>query len=167
MLKSEIKSQLLALGTFQSFLVGKKDGTMRPVVDYRKLNAACQPPSYPLPLLQDILSSMGKSNRVFSTLDLASGYWQVELDAPSKQLTAFSTPSGHWQFKKMLFGISGAPLTFHRLINHVLQGLIGKSVFVFLDDVIIVSEDIDSHLRRMTEVFDRFSEAGLTLRYKK
>ncbi len=167
MLSENIIEPTTSPWNFPIFLVRKKDGSMRPVVVYRKLNAACQPQKYPLPLLQDILSSVGQNNRVFSTLDLASGYWQVELTNSSKPLTAFSTPSGNWQFRKIPFGISGAPLTFQRLINHVHQGLIGKSVFTFLDDVIIVSENIDSHLRRLIEVFDRFSEAGLTLRYKK
>ncbi len=110
---------------------------------------------------------MGNKNKVFTTLDMAQGYWQVNLDEQSKELTAFSTPSGHYQFTKMPFGISAAPLTFQRLVNSVLHGLLGKRVFTFLDDVVLVTEDVPSHLHLLEEVFTRFREAGLTLKLSK
>ncbi len=76
---------------FPIFFVKKKNGQYRPVVDYRKLNAVSQPQRYPLPVLRDIIASMGNKNTVFTTLDLASGYWQVALDDESKELTAFQS----------------------------------------------------------------------------
>lgn len=167
MLASGIIEHTTSPWNFPIFLVKKKNGQFRPVVDYRKLNAVSHPQRYPLPHLQDILSSMGTNNKVFTTLDLASGYWQVDLDEHSKPLTAFSTPSGHWQFRKLPFGVSGAPLTFQRLVNKVLHGLLGKQVFAFIDDIIIVSQDVDSHITLLQEVFDRLYQAGLTLRFPK
>ncbi len=87
-----------------------------------KFNVVSHPQLYPLPLLPDIIAVMDTRNKVFTTLDLPSGYWQVALDEQSKEFTVFSTPSWQWQFTKMPFGISVASLTFHRLVNHVLQG---------------------------------------------
>ncbi len=99
--------------------------------------------------------SIGPEYSVFTTLDLVSGYWQVLLTEDSKQYTAFSTPNGHYAFKKMSVGISGAPLTFQRLINSVFSGLIGNSVFAFLDDVIIASKDVETYLQKLEEVLNR------------
>ncbi len=67
----------------------------------------------------------------------------------------------------MPFGISEAPLTFQRLVNHVLQGLTGDGVHAFIDDIIVSSEDVESHLKRLEQVLQRFREVGLTLRYSK
>ncbi len=152
---------------FPVFLVSKKDGSYRPVVDYRKLNKLCKQERFLLPVLQDILMSIGPENSIFTPLDLVSGYWQVALTEDSKQYTAFSTLNGHYAFKKMSFGISGAPLTFQRLINSVFSGLIGDSVFAFLDDVIIASKDVETHLQKLEEVLNRLKSAGLSLKLTK
>ncbi len=145
------------------FLVPKRDGSHCPVVDYRRLNKITKLAKYPLPLLGDLLISMGHENKVFTTLNMSQGYWQVPLHEASEELTAFSTNAGHYQFTKMPFGISGAPLTFQRLINKVLQGLMGKSVFAFLDDIVVVSEDLSSHFCHLEAAFTRFRDAGLKL----
>lgn len=110
--------------------------------------------------------SIGPKNRVFSTLDIRTGYWQVPLNEETKQLTAFSTPSEHYAFKKMSFGISGAPLAFQRLINSCLQDSV-NSVFAFLDNNMIFSKDEKSHLTFLQEVFSRLQSACLTLKLSK
>lgn len=106
--------------------------------------------------------SVGPPNKVFSTLDSISGYWQVSLDNKSKELMVFSTSSGHFCFKKMLFGISGTPLASQRLINSVCEPPCRRSHC--MDDIKIVSKDIDSHLNKFRGVFSRFKSAGLTIK---
>ncbi len=111
--------------------------------------------------------SIGPENSIFTTLDLVSGYWQVPLTKKSKQYTAFSNPNGHYAFEKMPFCISGAPFTFQRLINSVFSGIIGDSVFVFLDDLIIASKDFETYLQNLEEVLSRLKSVGLSLKLSK
>ena len=92
--------------------------------------------------------------------DLASGYWQVEVDPSDKEKTAFSTPFGLYQFRVMPFGLCNAPSTFQRLMELVLRGLQWETCLVYLDDIIIFSHTIEEHLQRLKEVFDRLREAG-------
>ena len=99
-------------------MVPKKDGSFRPVIDFRAVNKVTEDDRYPLPVLKDILTSLGKGNTVFSTIDLLSGYWQVPLSAESQKITGFSTPNGHYHFLRMAFGLKGAPITFSRMMNH-------------------------------------------------
>ena len=103
-------------------LVTKKDGGTRFCVDYRKLNLATVKDAYPLPRIDDTLDMLA-GKRWFSTLDLASGYWQVSLSPEARCKTAFATHSGLFQFRVMPFGLCNAPATFERLMDRVLQGL--------------------------------------------
>ena len=118
-------------------LVPKKDGGWRPCVDYRALNSVTIPDRYPMPVLREVLHNLG-GKQVFSSLDLLSGYWQVELDDASKPLTAFTTHSGHFQFNVMPFGLTNSPLTFVRLMDLVFKDLNNVSVLTYFDDVIIL-----------------------------
>ena len=102
-------------------LVTKKDGGTRFCVDYRRLNLATVKNAYPLPPIDDTLDMLA-SKRWFSTLDLASGYWQVSLSPEAWCKTAFATHSVLFQFKIMPFGLCNAPATFERLMDQVLQG---------------------------------------------
>ncbi len=87
------------------FLVPIKDGSFRPVVDFRKVNEVTEDDRYPLPVLGDLLMSLGQGNTMFNILDLLSGYWQVAMAAESREITAFSTPSGHCEWLRMPFGL--------------------------------------------------------------
>ena len=143
-------------------LVTKKNGKTRFCVDYRKLNAVTRKDAYPLPRIDDTLDTLGGS-KLFSTLDLISGYWQVELSPEDKEKTAFCTPEGHFEFKVLPFGLCNAPATFQRLMDLVLAGLQWSSCLVYLDDVIVVGRNFDEHLKNLQAVLQRLRETGLKL----
>ncbi len=151
---------------FPLLLVLKPDGTMRPVIDYRKLNEQTISDRLPLPVISDILRSLGTTNKLFSTIDIKSAFWQIELVEVSRPLVAFSTPSGHYHFQRMSFGLSNNPLTYMRLMN-ILHGLIGNTASVFLDDILMVSETEAEHFHKLKQVFSRLVAAGLKIKLEK
>lgn len=147
-------------------LVRKKDGTTRFCVDYRRLNHITKKDSFPIPRVDATLDAL-RGASWFSTLDLRSGYWQVELDSASKEKTAFSYGRGLWQFNVMPFGLCNAPATFERLMETVLAGLPWETCLIYLDDVIVHAADFDSHLRNLAAVLEKFRQGNLKLNPKK
>ena len=103
-------------------LVRKKDGTHRFCVDYRGLNSVTKIDTFPLPRIDDLLDQLSGS-KFFSTLDLASGFWQIRVHPDSQEKTALSTPQGLFEFRVMPFGLCNAPSVFLRLMQQVLTGL--------------------------------------------
>ena len=143
-------------------LVRKSSGQLRFCLDYRSLNSVTYKDSYPLPRIDTCLDSLGGS-KIFSTLDLRSGYWQARIDPASADKTAFVTRKGTFRFKVLSFGLSNAPALFQRLMDLVLAGLAWDICLVYLDDIIVMSETFDRHLERLEAVFDRLRRAGLKL----
>ena len=148
-------------------LVPKKSGNeMRFCVDYRKVNNISNKDSYPLPLIQDIFDSMGGA-KIFSTLDLKAGYWQIPMQENDIEKTAFVCEAGLYEFQRMPFGLTSAPSQFQRIMNKILAGYIGKFVFVYLDDIVIYSRSPEEHARHLRLVLRRIENAGLKLNPKK
>ena len=147
-------------------LVRKKDGTQRFCVDYRQLNAATIKDAYPLPRIDETLDALSGA-RWFSTLDLASGYWQVGLDHDAKQKSAFLADGALYAWNVMPFGLCNAPATFERLMDKVLTGLHWETLLVYLDDVIVFGSSVPEELARLKQVFHRLRQANLKLKPKK
>jgi len=144
-------------------LVRKKDGTIRFCIDFRKLNDVTVKDAYPLPNIEDALSTLAGA-RYFCTLDLASGYWQVEMDEGSKAKTAFCTRNGLYEFNVMPFGLSNAPATFERLMELVLNGLTWRQCVVYIDDIIVFGTSFDECHGRLETVFGRLRDVRLRLK---
>ena len=144
----------------------KKDGEFRLAIDYRPLNAITIRDAYPLPRIDTMLSILGR-NRYFSTLDLASGYWQIPIHPDDRYLTAFVTEDGLFEFNVMPFGLCNAPATFQRLMDLVLKGIKWKKCAVYIDDIIIFSNTFHQHLVDLEDVFQRLLNAGLSLKIVK
>ena len=147
-------------------LVTKKDGSTRCCVDYRQLNSATKTDVFPLPRVDDSLYQLANS-LFFTTLDLASGYWQVLVDANSREKTAFVTHSGLYEFAVMPFGLKNAPATFQRLMETVMASLIRNVCLDYLDDIIVTGKTFSEHLDNLRKVLTRLREAGLRLKPRK
>lgn len=144
-------------------IVKKKDGKPRFCIDFRKVNEMTECDAYPLPQITATLDKL-RGARYLTTLDLKNGYWQVPLAPESRPITAFTIPGRSlYQFTVMPFGLHSAPATFQRLLDHVLGPELEPNVFVYLDDIIIISEDFDRHLQLLNEVFRQLRDARLRL----
>jgi len=125
-------------------LVKKKDGSLRLCVDYRRLNSVSKADAYPMPRIDELIDQLGKA-QYLSTLDLTKGYWQVPVSADAQQKTAFTTPFGLFEFKRMPFGLQGAPVTFQRMMDKLLDGL-GDFARAYIDDLVVFSTSLEEHL---------------------
>lgn len=168
MLKEGIVEPSKSPWSSPAILVPKDGGTKyRFCVDYRALNAVTRKDAYPLPYISSILDRL-KGARFLSSLDIKSAYHQIAIKEDSKELTAFTIPGrGLFQFRRMPFGLTNAPATWQRLIDRVIGDDLEPYVFVYLDDIIIISPDFDTHLNVLGKVLDRLIQAGLTVSQEK
>lgn len=166
MLESEIIQPSTSPWASPIVLVKKKDGTIRFCVDYRQLNQVTRKDSYPLPRIEEALTSLKKACW-YTTLDLASGYWQVKVDPKDAEKTAFTTPRGLYEFNRMPFGLCNAPATFQRLMESCLGDQNLESLLIYLDDIIVYSASFEEHLTHLDFVFSRLSLHGLKLKPSK
>ena len=146
--------------------VQKKSGELRMCVDYRELNKQTAKDAYPLPLPDEVQDKLAQS-KIFSTLDLKSGYWQLPVHPEDLMKTAFCPGPGLglYPFCRMPFGLSGAPSSFQRLMDKVLRGLSFATTYV--DDILVHSASEEEHNNHLRQVFQHLREAGLTLKGKK
>ena len=147
-------------------LARKHDGTYRMCIDFRKLNQSTKKDAIPLPRTDDLLEALGGA-QWFSSLDLASGYWQMQVKEEDRPKTAFSTHRGQFQWTVMPFGLTNGPASFTRLMNLALSGLTWTHCLVYLDDIIIWAPTFEDHIHRLRLVFDRIRAAGLKLKPSK
>lgn len=138
----------------------------RVVVDFRKLNEKTIGDSYPLPNITDLLDKLGRC-QYFTTLDLASGFHQIQMAEDDIPKTAFNSENGHYEFLRMPFGLKSAPATFQRTMENILRGINNEKCLVYLDDIIIFSTSLQEHISRLREVFDRLRNANFKIQLDK
>ena len=149
------------------FFVPKKDGKKRMVQDYRYLNSWTIKNNYPLPLISDLIDSIGKK-KVFMKMDLRWGYNNVRIKEGDEWKAAFSMPEGSFEPTVMFFGLTNSPVTFQAMINDLLRDLVvEEKVVVFIDDVMIVTETEEGHNKIVEEVLRRLEENDLFVKPEK
>jgi hypothetical protein len=148
------------------FVAKKEEGQMRFCIDYRALNSVTIKDKYPIPNIQLIIDSLHGA-KYFSTLDLLSGYWQIEIAEKHKHKTAFICEYGLYEFNFMPFGLCNAPGTFQRAMNNILQKVLYEFALVYLDDIIVFSKTIDDHITHLNAVFELLEQQGLKLKLSK
>jgi len=139
-------------------------------IDYRNLNLVTKADKFPLPRIDDLLDQLGEVQH-FSTLDLASRYWQISINEKSREKTAFITHRGLFEFRVKPFGLTNAPAVFQRLMQRVISGLNPCEgpdfVCVYIDDLLVFSHSLKDHLSQLCLVMDRLRQAGLKLKSTK
>ncbi|KAJ9519230.1 hypothetical protein QJQ45_017890 [Haematococcus lacustris] len=167
--EAEVKKQvaeLLAKGLIEPssspygapiLFVQKKDGSLRMCIDYRALNKLTVRDRYPLPRIDDLFDKLA-GKRVFSSLDLQSGYHQIRITEEDVPKTAFLTPMGQFQFKVLCFGLTNAPATFQRMMNNVFKPLINECVLVYIDDILVMSNTPEEHVQHLRQVLQLMRE---------
>jgi hypothetical protein len=149
-----------------SLFVKKKDGSLRMCVDYRPLNAVTIKNKYPLPRI-DVLFDQLAGAKVFSKIDLRSGYHQIKIRASDVPKTAFSTRYGLYEFLVMSFGLTNAPAYFMYLMNSVFMNELDKFVVVFIDDILIYSKSEAEHAKHLRIVLQRLRDHKLYAKFSK
>ena len=144
-------------------LIRKPNGKIRFCIDFRKLNPRTKKDAYSLPRIDEMYDSLYGA-KWFSSLDIKSAYWQVEVEEADKEKTAFTVgPLGFYECNWMPFGLSNAPATFQRLMESCLGDMNMQSCLIYLDDIVVFSQNFEEHVERLEKVFQRLIDAGLKL----
>src|SRR3989440_10661964 len=120
-------------------------------------------PKLPKCLNYGLVSATITSAQYYTTLDLASGYWQIMIAEEDRKKTAFRVENGFYEFIRVPFGLTNAPATFQRLMDSIFRDMIGENVRIYLDDIIIYSRTWEDHMEHIEQVFQRLAKAGLKL----
>ena len=121
-------------------------------MDYKKTNAITIVDAHLLPIVNDTVDKIERK-KYYTSIDLASRYWQVEIDENSQDITAFIIPWGLYQFNVMPFGLINAPATFQRLMNYILHDYLNDFVVIYLNDILVCSDTFEEHLAHLRKVF--------------
>ncbi|KAL0190891.1 hypothetical protein M9458_013589, partial [Cirrhinus mrigala] len=148
------------------FFVGKKDGGLRPCIDYRQLNSQILQQPYPLPLVPATLEEL-RGAQVFTKLDLRSAYNLVRVRAGDEWKTAFVTPTGLYEYRVMPYGLSISPSVFQTFMNEVFQEFLHRFVVVYIDDILICSQNMAEHRQHIQQVLHKLREHSLYLKLEK
>ncbi|KAG1968655.1 retrotransposable element [Pimephales promelas] len=148
------------------FFVGKKDGSLRPCIDYRGLNNITVKNTYPLPLMSSAFERLQGAS-IFTKLDLRNAYHLVRIREGDEWKTAFNTPRGHFEYLVMPFGLSNSPAVFQALVNDVLRDMVDQFIYVYLDDILIFSSSLQEHVQHVRRVLQRLLENGLFVKAEK
>ena len=148
------------------FFVQKKNGELRLVVDYRRLNEITFRDSFPIPLINYMLECLRKG-KIFSKIDLRQAFNLIRIKKGHEYKTAFTCVYGHFEYLVMPFGLKNAPAVFQHFINDVFEDIIGVFVFCYIDDIIIFSPDLETHCKHLSEVLTRLRNAGLYAKLEK
>ncbi|KAI2664272.1 Transposon Tf2-9 polyprotein [Labeo rohita] len=148
------------------FFVAKKDGSLRPCIDYRGLNDITVKNRYPLPLMSSAFEIL-QGAKIFTKLDLRNAYHLVRIKEGDEWKTAFNTPLGHFEYRVLPFGLANAPSVFQALVNDVLRDMLNIFVFVYLDDILIFSPSVSDHVQHVRRVLQRLLENRLFVKAEK
>ena len=148
------------------FFVSKKNKSLRPCIDYRGLNNITVKNRYLLPLISSGFELL-QGATIFSKLDLLNAYHLVRISEGDEWKTAFNTPSGHYEYLVMPFGLTSAPAVFQGLLNNVLRDMLNICVFVYLDDILIFSKTKQDHVQHVRRVLQRLLENQLFVKAEK
>lgn len=165
-LKSGIIRQSSSPAGAGFFFVGKKDKTLRPCIDYRGLNDITVKNRYPLPLISTGFELL-QGAKIFTKLDLRNAYHLVRIREGDEWKTAFNTPTGHYEYLVMPFGLTNAPAVFQALVNDVLRDFLNKFLFVYLDDILIFSPDLETHKKHVRLVLSKLLQNQLYVKAEK
>ena len=146
--------------------VKKKDGSLRLCIDYRKLNQVTIKNKYPLPRIDDMFDQL-KDAKVFSKIDLRTGYHQIRVSEEDVAKTAFRTRYGHYEFLVMSFRLTNAPAVFMDLMNRIFRPFLDQFVVVFIDDILIYSPSIEEHIRHLRVALQLLKEHKLYAKFSK
>ncbi|GFY07742.1 hypothetical protein TNCV_4133391 [Trichonephila clavipes] len=148
-------------------MVKKKDGSSRMCIDYRKLNQKLVKDKFPLPIIEDVLDTLQEA-KVYSTLDLRNGFFNVDVDEDCRKYTSFIVPDGQFEFNKVPFGLSSGPGVFQRYVSSIFRDLTRKGIVIsYLDDLVIPAENEQEGLEKLKIIFEVAKKYGLEIKFKK